>query len=326
MRGIGVIAGVATVVPILASYWPAWAAAWPRGLDCMDGGVSFRGSVGADFSVKRTNEAASAIDPATNLARQKFGCFPGTTTAWCGAGRWMPWPGITGTMSTPSTPATYSTKRNNHAPHLSLLAMEKVPRSNAKYINNCNYDAARHLLEHIYGSLNPPSNSSSSGAMLAFDQREFVDAVDPSLVGLADTGHVYVPTVCKTATCRVHVVFHGCKQYEGKVHNAVYAHAGYNRWAATNKIIVLYPQTVANAALNPDGCWDWWGFSEALPNANFARKTGHQISAIKKMLDFASWHNIAPQTEHFPMSKINEAFARLESGKAHYRIVLDADF
>src|SRR6266849_6742603 len=48
--------------------------------------------------------------------------------------------------------------------------------------------------------------------------------------------------------------------------------------------------------------------------------------AIKKMLDFASWHNVAPQTEHFPMSKINEAFARLESGKAHYRIVLDADF
>ena len=34
----------------------------------------------------------------------------------------------------------------------------------------------------------------------------------------------------------------------------------------------------------------------------------------------------APQTEHFPMSKINEAFARLDSGKARYRIVLDADF
>jgi uncharacterized zinc-type alcohol dehydrogenase-like protein len=48
--------------------------------------------------------------------------------------------------------------------------------------------------------------------------------------------------------------------------------------------------------------------------------------AIETMLDFASRHNIAPQTEHFPMSSINEAFDRLESGKAHYRIVLDADF
>ncbi|MCK6500208.1 MAG: zinc-binding dehydrogenase, partial [Nitrospira sp.] len=48
--------------------------------------------------------------------------------------------------------------------------------------------------------------------------------------------------------------------------------------------------------------------------------------AIEAMLDFASRHNISPQTEHFPMSRINEAFARLESGKARYRIVLDADF
>jgi alcohol/geraniol dehydrogenase (NADP+) len=49
-------------------------------------------------------------------------------------------------------------------------------------------------------------------------------------------------------------------------------------------------------------------------------------TAIETMLDFAARHNIAPQTEHYPMSQINEAFARLESGKARYRIVLDADF
>jgi uncharacterized zinc-type alcohol dehydrogenase-like protein len=46
---------------------------------------------------------------------------------------------------------------------------------------------------------------------------------------------------------------------------------------------------------------------------------------IQTMLDFASRHKIAPQTEHYPMNKINEAFARLASGKARYRIVLDAD-
>jgi hypothetical protein len=32
------------------------------------------------------------------------------------------------------------------------------------------------------------------------------------------------------------------------------------------------------------------------------------------------------QTEHFPMSRINGDFRRLESGKALYCIVLDADF
>lgn len=49
-------------------------------------------------------------------------------------------------------------------------------------------------------------------------------------------------------------------------------------------------------------------------------------AAIATMLDFAARHNVLPQTEHFPMAGINEAFARLESGKARYRIVLDADF
>jgi uncharacterized zinc-type alcohol dehydrogenase-like protein len=48
-------------------------------------------------------------------------------------------------------------------------------------------------------------------------------------------------------------------------------------------------------------------------------------TAIATMLEFSARHNIAPQTEHFPMSRINDAFARLESGKARYRIVLDAD-
>jgi uncharacterized zinc-type alcohol dehydrogenase-like protein len=74
---------------------------------------------------------------------------------------------------------------------------------------------------------------------------------------------------------------------------------------------------------------------EPIPVAAFSLITGQRsVSgspsgspvAIETMLDFASRHNIAPQTEHFPMSKINEAFARLESGKARYRIVLDADF
>ena len=53
--------------------------------------------------------------------------------------------------------------------------------------------------------------------------------------------------------------------------------------------------------------------------------TGSPV-AIRTMLEFAARHSIAPQTEHFPMSEINKAFARLESGKARYRIVLDADF
>lgn len=45
---------------------------------------------------------------------------------------------------------------------------------------------------------------------------------------------------------------------------------------------------------------------------------------ISKMLEFAKLHNIEPKVETFPLSAVNEAIAHLESGKAHYRIVLDA--
>lgn len=53
--------------------------------------------------------------------------------------------------------------------------------------------------------------------------------------------------------------------------------------------------------------------------------TGSPV-AIAGMLEFAARHGVTPQTEHLPMSRINEAFERLQSGKARYRIVLDADF
>jgi uncharacterized zinc-type alcohol dehydrogenase-like protein len=47
---------------------------------------------------------------------------------------------------------------------------------------------------------------------------------------------------------------------------------------------------------------------------------------IDTMLEFAARHGIEPQTEHFPMSRINDALAHLRAGKARYRIVLDADY
>jgi len=45
-------------------------------------------------------------------------------------------------------------------------------------------------------------------------------------------------------------------------------------------------------------------------------------ATIDKMLEFANRHNIKPQVEMFPMTKINDALDHLKSGKARYRIVL----
>ncbi|PTY04148.1 alcohol dehydrogenase [Verrucomicrobia bacterium LW23] len=46
---------------------------------------------------------------------------------------------------------------------------------------------------------------------------------------------------------------------------------------------------------------------------------------LSRMLEFSARHGIAPMTETFPMSKVNEAMEHLKSGKARYRIVLEND-
>jgi alcohol/geraniol dehydrogenase (NADP+) len=48
-------------------------------------------------------------------------------------------------------------------------------------------------------------------------------------------------------------------------------------------------------------------------------------ATVAAMLDFCARHGIAPVTEDFAMSKVNEAFAHLEANKARYRIVLKND-
>lgn len=47
--------------------------------------------------------------------------------------------------------------------------------------------------------------------------------------------------------------------------------------------------------------------------------------AIDEMLEFCARHAIAPITETFPMSKVNDALDHLRSGKARYRVVLVND-
>ena len=43
------------------------------------------------------------------------------------------------------------------------------------------------------------------------------------------------------------------------------------------------------------------------------------------MLDFADAKGIKPKIEIYKLSKINEAVARVASGKARYRVVMETD-
>ena len=67
-------------------------------------------------------------------------------------------------------------------------------------------------------------------------------------------------------------------------------------------------------------------FSLALGQKSLSGSPTGSRGALDSMLGFAARHGVAPQNEHFPMSRANEALDHLRAGKARYRIVLDADF
>jgi poly(3-hydroxybutyrate) depolymerase len=151
------------------------------------------------------------------------------------------------------------------------------------FINDCDFVQSHDILKHIYGKLNPPADSLSS-KIIKFDQGEFVDIQKASM---GQFGYVYVPKVCETTACKVHVVFHGCEQGADVIGAKYYSSTGYNEIADTNNMIMLYPQAKPSKPLplNPKGCWDFWGYSSPDPNnLNFYKKEAPQMTAVMKML------------------------------------------
>jgi hypothetical protein len=164
---------------------------------------------------------------------------------------------------------------------LNACAENAVP-----FIDQCGYDQAGIILQHIYGALNAPNRGQLSGTMKRFDQSVYVRPDDTSVLSLGDAGYVFVPRECEDgAACRVHIALHGCKQDIGDIDRRFIDDTGYNAWADTNRMIVLYPQTAASSylPLNPQACWDWWSYVNH--EDSYVTKSGAQIRTIKAMLD-----------------------------------------
>lgn len=144
------------------------------------------------------------------------------------------------------------------------------------FINACGFDGAGEILKHLYGKLEAPV--ATNGQLQRFEQKPY--APDGKL-SLADEGYAYVPVSCaKGEPCRLHIVFHGCRQNAASVGETFVREAGYNRWAESNHIVVLYPQTKASMLpLNPKACWDWWGYT----GAQYATRGGNQIMTVWNM-------------------------------------------
>jgi poly(3-hydroxybutyrate) depolymerase len=154
------------------------------------------------------------------------------------------------------------------------------------FIDQCGYDQAGIILQYIYGAMNAPNRGHLTGAMKRFDQSLYTKPDDTSPLSLGDTGYIFVPKECEEgAACRVHIALHGCKQDVGDIGLRFIEDTGYNSWADTNHLIILYPQTESSLYLpfNPEACWDWWSYVNH--EDSYVTRSGSQIRAIKAMLD-----------------------------------------
>ncbi|HRD75025.1 MAG TPA: poly(3-hydroxybutyrate) depolymerase [Hyphomicrobiaceae bacterium] len=147
------------------------------------------------------------------------------------------------------------------------------------YIVGCGYDQAGDLLAHLYGHMRPPSTA-RTGTLSVFEQSPFTRDL-PFNAGMAISGAIYVPKDCADrAGCRIHVAFHGCGQSRLAVGDAFIRETGFLRWSDTNRLIILFPQA-APSATNPQGCWDWWGYT----GRDFLTQKAPQIRAVMRMID-----------------------------------------
>jgi poly(3-hydroxybutyrate) depolymerase len=269
VRGVGVFAG------------GPWACS--QGSSERATGECMQGSPDPAPLVKAARKAAAAgrIDPIEALARSRVWLFSGYNDGTVRRPVMNALRDFYGAML-PASQVFYRTDlRAGHA----LVTLDRgaaCDLTGGDFVVDCDYDAVGSLLQFIHGRLAAPGVPSDVD-LRSFDQSEFVPG-GTRAAGLADVGYVYVPKACAQGQrCRTHIALHGCKQNVESVGDAFYRYGGYNRWAETNRIVVLYPQTRVTwgAPLNPYGCWDWWGYT----GPDYTAKSAPQIAALRAMVD-----------------------------------------
>lgn len=146
------------------------------------------------------------------------------------------------------------------------------------WILKCGDDVAGKLLAAIEPTSRAlkPRGQQDLTSISYFDQKPFTKTAF-----LYDWGAAYIPKVCLETgrRCGVHVALHGCQMNPDFIQSQFIENAGYNEWAETGELIVLYPQSTKSTG-NPYACWDWFGYT----GANYTTKAAAQIEAIRNIL------------------------------------------
>ncbi|MDH4104960.1 MAG: polyhydroxybutyrate depolymerase [Gammaproteobacteria bacterium] len=162
--------------------------------------------------------------------------------------------------------------------------LQDCGETDTPFIGNCGLPGARVMLEHLYGKFVVGKGKPQRGTLVEYSQADYARATGAA--GLAARGWLYVPAACGEksgkADCRLHVAFHGCKQGASYVKDAFVRQAGYLEAADAGGIVVLFPQVEPSfQPLNPNGCWDWWGYT----GDAYATQAGPQMAAVKAMIE-----------------------------------------
>ena len=158
------------------------------------------------------------------------------------------------------------------------------------YINACGYDAAGELLAHSYGALQA-RGAAAAGSLVSLDVSPYFDGD----ADVAESAYTFIPETCATDTvdCRLHISLHGCTQGAEFVDDRLVTQVGLNEWAATNSIVVVYPQ-LEKSMFNPNGCWDWWGYT----GDDYDRRSAPQLAGLSAIIDaFAAGKLLTSQPE-----------------------------
>ena len=224
----------------------------------------------------RTWAAAGSIDPTSHLRVSKVYLFAGSRDS-------VVVPALVADLKrfyTAFVPAAQIVHRTDVAAEHGMPTDDfgsACAHKGMPFINDCDADIAGDLLQHLVGPLAARNDGALRGQLLQFDQLEFVGVGR----GMGPEGYLFVPAECQgsnASPCRLHVALHGCGQNTDALGDTYARHTGYNRWADNNRIVVLYPQTSAEAT---NGCWDWWGYT----GTDYARKSGTQVGAIVAMVE-----------------------------------------
>ena len=129
--------------------------------------------------------------------------------------------------------------------NFSTLFTSLLPRDVNKY------DGAGEFLKFTYKNIKPRTDDwRKHGDFIVVSQKSYQFGEKH---GLSDKMFLYLPKNCSKGGCRAHIMLHGCLQTHRKAGMLFAKRSGFLEYAATNEIVVIFPNTDDDAHAH---CWD----------------------------------------------------------------------